>query len=261
MNTFVFPIEEALDSLFRKHSGDPLQHGWRIKMQYRFRYFPPEAWYQAVVDQIVTDECRWIDVGGGKSIFPDNHKLSRELAERCDHLVGVDPSDNLDQNDLVDERCKATIEQYHSDEVFDLATLRMVAEHIEQPEMVVQSLARLIKPTGYVVIYTPNRWSFLSAMASLIPNSLHAFLARLLAPDREDEDIFPTCYKMNTRRRLRNLFKEGGFREVGFAYLDDTSILQRFRVTCFLELALRKVFHLLRVRYPENNLLGIYQKQ
>lgn len=230
-------------------------------MRHRFRYFTPEAWYQALVDQLVTDDCRWIDVGGGKSVFPHNRKLSCELAERCDRLVGVDPSDNLDQNDLVDERCKSTIEYYQSAELFDLATLRMVAEHIEHPELVVKSLARLIKRTGHVVIYTPNRWSLLAVMASLIPNKLHASVARLLSPDRKDEDVFPTCYRMNTRSRLKKLFEEGGFREVGFAYLDDCVVFARFRATCVLELALWKVCRLLRVRYPENNLLGVYQKQ
>ncbi len=261
METFAFPTEKALDSLFRRHSGDPLQHGWRVRMRHRFHYFTAEAWYQAVVDQLVTDKCRWIDVGGGKSIFPHDRKLSCELAKRCEHLVGVDPSTNLDQNDLVDERCKATIEEYYNEGVFDLATLRMVAEHIQQPEKVVQSFSRLIKPMGYVVIYTPNRWAFVSVMASLMPNKLHASFARFMSPGRKDEDVFPTFYRMNTRRRLRNLFEEGGFREVGFAYVDDCVVFQRFRVTCFLELSLWRLFRLVRVRYPENNLLGIYQKQ
>ena len=261
MVTFASRTEDALEALFRRHSGDPLQHGWRVRMRHQFRYFDPDSWYQAAVEQLVTEECRWIDVGGGKSIFPHEPRLSNELAQRCKYLVGVDPSDNIHQNELVDERHQCTIEQFHCEEPFDLATLRMVAEHIEQPETVVTTLAEQIRPGGHVVIYTPHKWSVLSILAHLIPDSLHATLARLAAPDRQDEDVFPTCFRMNTRKQLNSLFERGGFREVAFSYLDDCSVLQRFPVTCFLELTIWKMFRTLGLRYPENNLLGVYQRQ
>ena len=261
MIDFTFPSQKTVDAVFRRHFGDPLQNGWRVRMRHKFGYFLPEEWYQAVVDQMVTDKCRWIDVGGGKSIFPDNRRLSAELAERCAHLVGVDPSEGIDQNDLVDERVKNTIEEYRSDELFDLATLRMVAEHIAEPDAVIQSLARLIKTSGCVVVYTPNKWSFLSLAACLIPNKLHASFSRLLWPGRQDEDVFPTCFRMNTRKRLREVFEAGGFSEVGFAHLDDCVLLQRSRITSWVEFAVWKAGSLVGFRYPENNLLGIYQKR
>ncbi|PHR94613.1 MAG: hypothetical protein COA78_31975 [Blastopirellula sp.] len=261
MHTFSFPSEETLASLFRRHDGDPVQNGWCVRMRHKFGYFTPEAWYQAVVDNLVTDESKWIDVGGGKSIFPFNEKLSCELAERSDFLVGVDPSDNINQNDLVNERSQTMIEDYQTDETFDLATLRMVAEHIEHPEIVIDKLAQLIRPTGHVVIYTPNKWSILSIMASLIPDKFHASFARLISSGRKDEDVFPTCYKMNTRNRLRELFEEGGFKEVGFAHLDDCVVLQQYPFAYRCELTLWKLFRLIRLRYPENNILGIYQRQ
>lgn len=261
MVDFTFPSLKTVDAVFRRHFGDPLKNGWRVRMRHKFGYFLPEEWYQTVVDQLVTDKCRWIDVGGGKSIFPDNPKLSMELAERCAYLVGVDPSDGIDQNEMVDERVRSTIEEFRSDELFDLATLRMVAEHISEPDAMIQSLARLIRTTGCVVVYTPNKWSLLAVAASLIPNRLHASFSRLLWPDRKDEDVFPTSFKMNTKKRLQELFEAGGFSEVGFAYLDDCVLMQRFRISAWVEFALWKAGSLAGFRYPENNLLAIYQKR
>jgi 2-polyprenyl-3-methyl-5-hydroxy-6-metoxy-1,4-benzoquinol methylase len=258
MNT-ILPSEKELNALFRRHSGDPLRHGWRVRMHYRFGYYSSEKQYEAVVDRLVTEGCKWIDVGGGKLIFPNGHKLSRELAGRCKLLVGVDPSEDIDENTLVHQRVKSTIEDFRSEELFDLATFRMVAEHIQHPQPVVQSLARLIMPGGKVVIYTPNRWSPVSIAASLIPNKWHSFFTHLLW-NTTAEDVFPTCYKMNTRNRLRTLFRDGGFAEVGFAYLSNCSTFARFRITCFGELCLWRVFRAFRITYPENELLGIYER-
>lgn len=230
-------------------------------MRRRFGFYQPAARYRALVDRLVNHESRWLDVGGGKTIFPNHRALSCDLAERCELLVGVDPSENILQNDLVDEQAHMTIEQYQTDEVFDLATLRMVAEHISDPESVIESLNRLMRPGGCVVIYTPNKWSLMSMVASIIPDNLHASVVRIFSPRRQDEDVFPTCYKMNTKRTLRSLFENGGFDEAGFAYVDDCVATQRFRVTYFLELCLWRLFQLAGVRYPENNILGVYQKR
>lgn len=236
-----------------------MSHGWRVRMHHRFRYFAPDRWYQGIVSGLVSEKSKWIDVGGGKTVFPNDQKLACELAKRCSLLVSVDPSDNIEQNEIAHERAQTTVEEFASDETYDLATLRMVAEHVEQPVLLVQSLARLIKPGGHVVIYTPNRWSPAAIAASLVPNRWHHHFTGLLWGVKE-EDVFPTRYRMNTRDQLRTLFQEGGFKEVAFFKLDNVAVMQRFRLTCFLELCLWKALSTLRLRYPENSLLGVYEK-
>jgi SAM-dependent methyltransferase len=255
----ILPHETDLDNLFRKYHGDPRNHGWRVRMRRWFGYFSPDQWYHGVVDRLVNNGCRWIDVGGGKSVFPGATALARDIASRCGALVGVDPSDNLEQNELVHERVKSSIEDFRTDRTFDLATLRMVAEHIERPEQAIQSLARLIRPGGRVVIYTPNRWSLASVAARGIPDKWHRRFASLMWNAGAD-DVFPTFYRMNTRRTLRAVFEAGGFKEVAFAFLDDCNILSRFRATCFVELCAWRVLRMFGVKHPENNLLGVYEK-
>jgi 2-polyprenyl-3-methyl-5-hydroxy-6-metoxy-1,4-benzoquinol methylase len=249
-------LEKHSESLY----GDIRQHGWRVRMKHWFGYVSSEAWYETMVDNLVTEGCSWIDVGGGKSIFPSNKPLSARLAKRCAFLVGVDPSDNINGNPYVHERARCLIEEYQSDRKFDLATLRMVAEHIDDPEPAIRSLARLIKPGGRVVIFTPNKWSPVSVAASIIPFWLHQPITNLLWGTNR-EDVFPTVYKMNTRKGLRMLFQNGGFREAAFAYLDNCGTFQRFRLTCFAELCFWWLFRKTGLRYPETNLLGAYERE
>ncbi len=251
--------EEDLQKHFQSQYGDVRNYGWRVRMRYRFGYFDPDAWYEALVDRLVTAECSWIDVGGGSSIFPYNAPLAARLARRGAFLVGVDPSNNIEKNPWVHEKAQCGIEEYRSDRRFDLATLRMVAEHITEPERAVKSLARLVKPGGRVVIYTPNRWAPVSLAASIIPFRWHHHITGVLWQTQE-ADVFPTVYQMNTRRRLRHLFEQAGFREAGFLYLDNCSTFQRFRFSCFLELSLWWILRRVGIGYPENNLLGVYER-
>ncbi|MDA0658846.1 MAG: class I SAM-dependent methyltransferase [Planctomycetota bacterium] len=211
------------------------------------------------VDGLVTETTSWIDVGGGKSLFVQNPRLSKTLAERCVRLVGVDPSANILINPYVQERAHCMIEDYHTDRQFDLATLRMVAEHIDDPQGAIRAFARLLKPGGKLVIFTPNRWSPVPVAASMIPFRFHHPITNFLW-GTHDEDVFPTLYKMNTRRCLRQLMEAGGFREAAFTYLDNCTTLQRFYVTCVLELSTRTLLRKIGFRYPENNLLGIYER-
>lgn len=249
--------EKDLQILSRRHFGNPRVLGWRMRMYHRFGYHSTQAWYEAVVDRLVTEDCKWIDIGGGKSIFPHNPKLSKELADRCKFLVGVDPSDNIKQNTFVHQAVKGVIEDFRSNDIFDLATLRMVAEHIQHPGLAIESLAKLIKPGGHVVVYTPNRWSPVSIAASAIPDKFHSYFTHLLWGTK-GEDVFPTFYRMNTRKQLGSLFGNHGFSEIRFRYLDNCSAFSNFRITCFGELCLWRFLRLLHIPYPENDLLGVY---
>lgn len=239
--------------------GDIARAGWRPRMRHSFGYFTPDEYYEAVAARLVTRGCSWIDVGGGRDVFPDNRDLAYELAARCGRLTAVDPSATVHENQFAHERVKARIEEFAGDERFDVATLRMVAEHIDAPEATVQALARLVKPAGIVIVYTINKWTPVSLASWLTPFWIHHPIKRLLW-QTEEKDTFPVTYKMNTRRRLRRLFEAGGFAERHFAYLDDCRTLQRSRVLNYLELATWKLLRRVGLHYPENCLLGVYER-
>lgn len=249
----------ALREVFRLKYGDPATYGWGPRLRLRFGYFTPDDYYEAIIAGLVGDGCSWIDVGCGRDIFPNNRPLAARLAALCPDLVGVDPDDNVDENPHVKERAKVVIDDFRSDRTFDLVTLRMVAEHVADPDAAVASLARLTRPGGTVVIYTVNKWSPVSLAAKAVPFGLHHAIKRVLWKT-EERDTFPVAYQMNTRKVLRRVFEAHGFREASFAYLDDCRTFGRFRVPHALELSLWRVFRRLKMRYPENCLLGVYER-
>src|SRR4051812_19563509 len=119
-----------LENVFRLKYGDPGMTGWGPELRRRFNYYTPEEYYEALVAKLIGSGCLWLDVGCGRDIFPSNRPLAIALVQQCGILVGLDPDDTLDENDLVHRREKSTIQDFRTDIYFDVVTMRMVAEHI-----------------------------------------------------------------------------------------------------------------------------------
>jgi SAM-dependent methyltransferase len=249
----------SIQLAFRLKHGDPVNMGPAPRRRAALGYFTPDDVYEGLVAHLVREGSAWIDVGGGRDLFPGNPELARLLARRCRRLVGVDPSANIDENPFVHERARCAIEDYRDAEAFDLATLRMVAEHIDRPAAAVAALARLVRPGGTVVVYTINRWSPVPVLTALVPFRLHHAFKRVLW-QTEEKDTFPVAYRLNTRSSLARYFRAGGFRERCFAYLDDCRTLHRFPAFNYLELLLWRVLNRVGTRYPETCLLGVYER-
>jgi SAM-dependent methyltransferase len=249
-----------LETIFRdKYGQDESAMGWGPRTRCRFGYFTPDDYYEATVSRLVTGGCAWLDVGSGRNVFPSNRKLARLLAQRCGLLVGLDPDSTIEENDLVHERVKESIEYYRSDRTFDVVTLRMVAEHVADPDGAVAALARLTKPGGRVIVYTINRWSPVPIVTYLVPFRFHHLPKRLLW-NSNHRDTFPVAYRMNTRSALGQIFGAHGFQESEFSYLDDCRTFAAFRALLILELCLWRGLRGVGLRYPENCLLGVYQR-
>ena len=152
--------ESTIENTFlKRHGGNALRLGRNAAICWRYGYFSPDVVYEDRVARLVTPDSTWIDVGGGRGIFPGNPQLARAVAERCHLLVSVDPSTNVFHNPYAHERVCSSLEEYGTTHLFDLATMRMVAEHIEQPSQTIAALYWLLKPGSRVIVYTVNRWS------------------------------------------------------------------------------------------------------
>ena len=253
------PTRADLDEVLAIKYGDLRMAGWSPRMRSWFNYFSPDDIYETLVAKLVREDTFWLDVGSGRNVFPSNPALAEKLAQRCALLVGVDPDETLEEKRFVHEKIRTSIEELQTDRTFDLVTLRMVAEHVAQPELAVQSLALLTKPRGKVVIYTINKWSPASIVAKYTPMKVHHVAKRCLWRT-EEKDTFPVAYLMNTRQRLAGLFESAGFRECFFTYLDDCRSFGRFRLLHCIELYTQSVLRKLGVRYHENCLLGVYER-
>ena len=258
--TSLLPTQPELEALFLQKHGSLKAVGWAPRRRFRFGYFLPTDVYECLVSKLVVPGCTWLDVGGGHAIFPENIGLAQELASRCAKVVAVDPSENVLQNKFVHESHRCLLEAYQTSEQFDLATMRMVVEHVGAPKEFVAALAKRVKPGGTAVVFTVNRRSPLTMLSWLIPFRLHHPIKKLFWGG-EEEDTFPVQYLMNTRAELRKLFEQAGFEEHAFTQPDDLSTFGQFRWLNYLELKVWSGFRRLGVGYPENCLLGAYRRR
>jgi len=254
------PTAAALERVFGLKVKDLAKAGWGPRIARRFDYYTPDDHYEALMLRLVSDGMAWLDVGCGRAIFPSNPDLARLLANRVRVLVGIDPDETLEENEFVHERVRMPIETFDGQQRFDLVSLRMVAEHVTDPDAVLTSLARALKPGGLAVIYTVNRLSPVPLITRFTPFAFHHFAKRVLW-GTQPKDTFPTTFRMNSPRRLRTLFHQHGFSEASCVRLDDCRTLSGFRLGFTMELLAWRGLRAAGLGYPEACLLGVYRRE
>jgi SAM-dependent methyltransferase len=95
-----------------------------------------------------------------------------------------------------------------ADGKFDLIVSDYVFEHIEDAAAVANELQRLLRPGGWLVVRTPNRYGYLKLAASLVPNRLHDAVLKYVQPHRKAVDTFPTFYRLNCRSDFERYFNQ-----------------------------------------------------
>jgi 2-polyprenyl-3-methyl-5-hydroxy-6-metoxy-1,4-benzoquinol methylase len=255
----MFVTEADLSAVAQAKYGDLAEAGWGPRLRKRFGYYTPDDYYEAALNNLAGPETRWLDVGCGREILPFSPVASRALSVRVKSLTGVDPSDNIDDNPYLHHRAKCMLEDFQSDEPFDLISLRMVVEHVTNPEAAVGALARLCRSGGRVLIYTVDKHSPVSLVSAATPMAFHHRVKGFLWGG-DERDTFPTAYLMNTRRRLASLMSAAGFEEEHFCILSDTRSTNRFYALNVVELALWRALRAVGLDYPEKCLLGVYRK-
>ena len=123
-------------------------------------------------------------------------------------VIGIDIDPVGSDNPVVDEfRLIGADGSWPLDDgSVDLAVSDFVLEHVDDPHAFVAELTRVLRPGGVFVARTVSRFSPLSLVARVVPNRLHPRVVGVLQPGRQEHDVFPTEYKMNSRRALASLF-------------------------------------------------------
>lgn len=253
------PTDLELRAIYNAKYSGKSDLGWGPRARLLFSHFSPDEHYEALVEKIVSTGCSWIDIGCGRDIFPSNPGLARKLSERAAYVFGVDPDENILENPFLTESYNGPLESCPTGRKFDVITMRMVAEHIENPDAVARRALLLANNGAVVVIITPNKWSPMPILTRLTSLKVHHFFKRILW-ETEERDTFPVQFKLNTRSDMRRCFEAAGFSEIHFQYLDDCRTFNRFRILNFLELSLWKILNTVRIRYPENCLLAAFRK-
>lgn len=234
--------------------------GWGPVLRRSFGYFSPDDYYEAIIAKLLRKNAAWADVGCGRDIFPSNVELAARLARRCDHVIGIDPDPNIQENPFLTEKHQGMVDDFAGSVACDLVTMRMVAEHIANPGSAMRQVSGMLKQHGSVVILTPHKRAPLSLLARLIPFRIHHPVKRFFW-GTEERDTFPVEFKMNTRTDLARLAEYADMDVVSYGLYADCSVFSRFRWLNRFELAVWKILDRLGATYPESCIIAVFRKR
>jgi ubiquinone/menaquinone biosynthesis C-methylase UbiE len=165
--------------------------------------------YERVLNQHVSPEMTWLDLGCGHQILPAwRQKKEEALVARCRLIVGIDSDrQSLLAHQNISIRVEGDITRLpFKDACFDLITANMVVEHLDNPAAQFNEISRVLRPGGFFIFHTPNARGYFSLMRRLVPQSINNKLTALL-DGRKVEDVFPVHYRANTRKAIGELAK------------------------------------------------------
>lgn len=153
----------------------------------------------------LTPQSSALDLGAGAGIV-----TQMNFRDQAARVCGVDLDPRVADNPYLHEAKLASGEGIpYGDAEFDLVFSDNVLEHLEEPAKVFAEVARVLKPGGYFLAKTPNRWHYMPMIARLTPHAFHRFYNRLRG--RASVDTFPTRYRANSIGQIRRLAAATGF--------------------------------------------------
>lgn len=169
------------------------------------KYYGGRKFHDGLYRELITKHLQpglhILDAGCGRYM-----KYCKDLSPTA-HVVGIDLESVLEtdnQGAPFGVRGDLSHLPFQS-ESFDMVISRSVVEHLQDPPAVFREFARVLRPGGKVVIVTPNKYDYVSLIATITPYRFHRFLVSRLFRVPAD-DAFPTLYRANTRSALRKAF-------------------------------------------------------
>lgn len=192
--------------------------------------------FYARVNALLVPSAVVVDFGCGRGrAAEDTLPLRRELQRlrgKVARVIGLDVDTVGGQNPGIDEfRLLDPAAPWPVDTgAVDLVLMDNVMEHLPDPDAFFREARRVLVPGGYLCARTPNRFGYVSLMASLMPERLHDRLLSRAQPSREQRDVFPAVYRCNTVRTWRKAFCHYGFEGLATAHESEPRYLEFSRL-------------------------------
>lgn len=223
--------------------------GRKATWQLQRRMLPHLRWSQEIwgetIRQYLTRGVRWLDAGCGWHLLgKDLDPLENELVSRARIVVGVDLDfGHLRKHVNISRRICASLNSLpFPDASFDLVTCNMVAEHLPDPCTTFHEMSRVVASGGTMMVHTPNTRNYLVFANILAKKLLPPSIVQRLAHDgRAADDVYPTYYRANNARTLRELGQCANLRPEFRRFLTNPQPYSRFFApAAFFELLLMR---------------------
>lgn len=186
---------------------------WRLQK----RVLPDSVWNQEVYGALLVEQlsakrnARWLDAGCGHRVLAQGLEgLENAAVASAASAVGMDPYPAaLAAHRNIRRRVCGFLDKLpFPSESFDVVSCNMVVEHLMNPVVCFQEVARVLAPGGVALIHTPNLLNYMvflnHTIGRAMPKSLTMRLIRI-SENREEEDVFKTYYRMNTAQHIRKV--------------------------------------------------------
>jgi SAM-dependent methyltransferase len=204
----------------------------------------------------------WLDLGCGHQVFTDWMTADEQrMIAKTQFAVGVDQDvPSLKAHNGLDFKICADISVVPiKDSAFDVVSANMVVEHVIDPDKVLREVQRLLCPGGVFIFHTTNSSNPMLWAASKVPERIKLRLIYLLE-GRKPEDVFPTCYKINTPQQVREVAARVGLAVERIDLVSTSAITQLITPLAILELLFIRLLRKPGLQHLRTNMICVLKK-
>jgi SAM-dependent methyltransferase len=214
------------------------------------------AQYRDLVHKYVASGDRLVDAGCGRYL-----EFAKELPSQV-QFVGIDLEKTLEtRNDISPYAVRGDLNHLpFPSNYFDLVISRSVVEHVANPSQVFREFHRILRPGGKVILSTPNKYDYVSIIASMTPYRWHRILVNKIIGVPED-DVYPTLYRANTLSKLKEELEAAGLGEKELMAINHYPAYLMFSPLLFrLGILYEKLISFHSLRFLRGTLLCVFEK-
>jgi SAM-dependent methyltransferase len=166
------------------------------------------------VNALLEPDFTVLDLGAGRGMWHSEDQSPfrrglRDIRGKVAEYIGADVDPAVLQNPTTTRNVLIQAGRIPlGDGEIDLILCDYVLEHVQDVTAFRDEVSRVLKPGGVFCGRTPHALNYVALAARLVRNAEHARWLKRIQPGRRPEDVFPTAYRCNTLRDLRQAFPE-----------------------------------------------------
>jgi SAM-dependent methyltransferase len=127
----------------------------RKNWAFRLKEWLDKKLFSELLNQIKDDSINVLDIGGGTGWLLDLIKKI-DSRVRLTQVVDIDPDARQTAEKNGHLYFQGRAEEFVTDQKFHLVLMLNLIEHVKDPQMILQSIQKILAPEGIILIKTPN---------------------------------------------------------------------------------------------------------